>query len=250
MSPSEVIHFLLIGVIVFVVIMLIWIIFRKRKKWATALTSVFVIGYVGYYLYFPILKVNTHAERYEQVVSYLEENYPNKEFTILPKHYEEGYRVGEFQINDIETPTVGVTLRVDEKGKVTQISSWSNQEFPTQQELWREVAFIYGENYSLDKEIAEITKQDQWIDGELTAFALNINDMPAIALFNYSSGGYSLLELQQGEREGFVSIEEEGYVFIYIHERYQGDIVMIRLKDGEEYTLNAELHKGQLVVEK
>lgn len=38
------------------------------------------------------------------------------------------------------------------------------------------------------------------MDGELTAFALTIEDMPAIALFNYSKEGYGLLELREGER--------------------------------------------------
>ncbi len=151
---------------------------------------------MGYYLYYPTLKVNTHTERYEQVIDYLAENYPDKEFNILAKHYEEGYTVGRFDVNDIETPTMGEILRIDEEGQVTQIGTWSNQEDPTQQELWRDIEFIYGETYTLDKEITKITKQYEWIDGELTAFALTIDDMSAIALFNYSSGGYRLLELR------------------------------------------------------
>ena len=68
MNPSENIYFFLIGVTVLAVIILSWFIFRKRKKWAIALTSVLVIGYAGYYVYYPTLKVNTHAERYEQVM--------------------------------------------------------------------------------------------------------------------------------------------------------------------------------------
>jgi hypothetical protein len=108
----------------------------------------------------------------------------------------------------------------------------------------------YGESYTLDKEKAEIYKQDEWIDGELIASALSIDNMPAIALFNYSSEGYGLLELRQGEREGFVSIEEDGYLFIYIDERYQGEMIMIHLKNGEEYTLNIDQNKGRLIVEK
>jgi hypothetical protein len=222
--------------------MFVWLIFRKRKKWAIALTSVLVIGYIGYYVYYPSLKVNTHAERYEQVIDYLAKNYPNKQFNIFPKHYEEGYRVGEFTVNDVESPTIGVTLHVGEEGQVTQISTWSKNEYPTQQELWREIEFIYGETYTLDKEIAKITKQDEWIDGELTAFALTIDNMPAIAIFNYSREGYGLLELQQGEREGFISIE--------IDESYQGEMVTIHLKNGEEYSLNVDKNKGRLIVEK
>ena len=250
MSPGEYIYFYLIGITVLAVIIFIWLIFRKRKKWAIALTSVLVIGYAGYYVYYPTLKVNTHAERYEQVIDYLAENYPDKEYNILPKHYEEGYTVGKFDVNDVETPSMGVTFRVDEEGQVTQTGTWSKREYPKQQELWREIEFTYGETYTLDKEVVEVTKQDEWIDGELTAFALTIDNMPTIALFNYSRGGYGLLELRQGEREGFVSIEEDGYVFIYVDEQYQGEMVTLHLKNGEQYTLNIHQNKGRLIVEK
>ena len=82
------------------------------------------------------------------------------------------------------------------------------------------------------------------------AFALTVENMPAIALFNYSSEGYALLELRQGEREGVISIEEDGYLFIYINERYQGEMVTIHLKNGEGYKFNIEQNKGRLIVEK
>ncbi|QOR64874.1 tripartite tricarboxylate transporter TctB family protein [Cytobacillus suaedae] len=250
MSPSEIIYFFLIGAIVIVVIMFVWLLFRKRKKWAIALTSAVVMGYLGYYVYYPTLKVNTHEDRYERLVAYLGEYYPDREFTILPEHYEDGYTVGQFEVNNIKNPTMGVTLRVDKEGKVTQIGTWSNQEYPTQHELWQEIEFLYGETYTLNKEISEIIKRDEWIEGELTAFALTIDEIPTIALFNYSSEGYSLLELQKGDREGFVSIEEDGYVFVYIDERYQGETVTVHLKNGEEFTLNVYQNKGRLIVEK
>ncbi|MBO1909972.1 hypothetical protein J4G37_34955, partial [Microvirga sp. 3-52] len=96
----------------------------------------------------------------------------------------------------------------------------------------------------------EITKIDEWIDGELTAFALTIDDMPAIALFNYSKAGYDLLELQEGEREGYVIIEREGYVFIYADERYQGRKVSANLVNNKQFTFNVDEQKGQLIIEK
>ncbi|MCG7345472.1 hypothetical protein MHZ92_15145 [Sporosarcina sp. ACRSL] len=249
MKPGELIYFLLIGVIVLAVILVIWLVLRKRKKWAVVLSSVLVIGYAGYFFYYPTLQVNTHAERYEQVVNYLAENYPDKEFTISPKDYEEGYTVGTFQVNNIETPMIGVILRVDKEGQVTQTATWENRGYPKQQELWREIEFTYG-GYTLDKEKVEIAKQDEWIDGELTAFALTIDDMPAIALFSYSNEGYGLLELQQGAREEFVFIEKRSYIFIYIDERYQGEILTFQLKNGEDYTVNADQNKGKLIVER
>ena len=249
-SPSESIYFFLIAICMLIIILFVWLIFRKRKKWAVGLTSLLVIGYIAYFLYYPTLKVNSHSERYEQVIAYLAKNYPNKEFHIEPKHYEEGYNVGEFTVNDVKLPTMGVTLRVGDEGEVTQLSAWSKNEYPTQQELWREIEFFYGETYSLDKEIAKIIKQDEWIDGELTVFALTIDDMPTIAIFNYSSEGYKLLELQQGEQEGFIFIEIDDYVWIYIDESYQGEKVTMHLKNGEEYALHVDENKGKLIVEK
>ena len=250
MSPSENIYFILIGVPVVAAIMFIWFICRKRKRLAIVFTSVLVIGYIGYYAYYPTLKMNKHAKGYEQVVHYLTEKYPDRMFTISPKHYEPGYKVANFNVNDSKTPMIGVTLRADKEGQVTQTSYWSNLDYPPQQELWREIEFSYGEPYTLDKEIADVTKEDEWIDGELTAFALTMNDKPAIALYNYSKAGYGLLELQQEEHEGFVVIENSGYVFIYVDESYPGETVTINVKDDKEYTLNVNQQKGRLIIKK
>ena len=254
MRPGELIIFLLAGAALLAVILISWVIFRKRKKWAIVLTAVLVVGYTGFYLYFPTLKVNMHAKRYEQVIQYLAENYPNQEFTIIPEHFEEGYRVGQFRVNDRKTPMVGVTLRVDKKGQVTQGGTWggvwTNREYPSQRELWQELEYTFRDDYTLDMEIAEVTKQDEWIDGSLTVFALTIDNMPTIAIFTYSSGGYGLLDIQQGAHEGFVFIEHDGNVFIYIDERYQEETITIHLENREDYTLKTEQNKGRLIVEK
>ncbi|WP_342505338.1 hypothetical protein [Sporosarcina sp. FSL K6-2383] len=250
MSPSEIISFLLIGAAVIVAIVVFWFIFRKRIKFAIALTAVLVIGYIGYFIYYPTLKVNTHAKRYEQVMEYLTEKYPDKEYSVSPEHYEKGYSVGEFNVNDVETPTMGVTLRVDRKGQVTQILTWSNLGYPAQQELWRKIEFFYGETYTLDKDIADVTKEDEWINGELTAFALTIDEMPAIAFYNYSKASFSLLGLELGEREGFVVLEEDGYLFIYVDKRYERETITGILENGKEFMLNIDQKKGRLIVEK
>jgi len=250
MSPSENIYFFLIGIPVVVAIIFIWLIFRKRKKIAIVFSSMLVIVYVGYYTYYPTLKENQHAMRYEQVDSYLTEKYPDGIFTISPKQYEEGHRVGDFYVNDIETPRIGATLHVDKEGLVAQTSWWSNSDNPTQREVWRTIEFSYGESYTLDKKIADITKEDEWINGELTAFALTINDIPAIALFNYSREGYGLVELKEEERDGFAIMEESGYIFIYVDERYQGETITVNLENGKEFSLNVQQQKGQLIVEK
>lgn len=249
MSPSELIYFFIIGAAVVIVTTIIWLIFRKKRRVSIVLMSVLVLGFIGYVLYFPTLKTNHHSEAYGIVSNYLDEKYPTRVFAVVPEHYEAGSTVGHFYVNDIETPTIGVTLRVD-KDEVTEIGTWSNLDYPTQQELWRELQSYYESPYSLNKDLAEITKIDEWIDGELTAFALTIDDLPAIALFNFSKAGYSLLELQEGEREGYVLIEKEGYVFIYADERYEGKTVSANLVNNKEFTINVEQQKGQLIIEK
>lgn len=249
MSPSELIYFFVIGVAVVIAIAIFWFIFRKKRRVAIALTSILVLGFIGYVLYFPALKTKKHSEAYGIVSDYLDENYPDRVFTIRQEHYEAGLTVGNFDVNDIETPTIGVTLRVigDE---VTEIGTWSNLEYPTQHELWRELQSYYESPYSLNKALAEITKIDEWINGELTAFALTIDDKPAIALFNYSRAGYGLLELQEGEREGYVILEKEGHVFIYADERYPGKTVSANLVNSKGSTFNVEQQKGQLIIKK
>ncbi len=209
-----------------------------------------VIGFAGYYMYYPTIKKNTHTERFQQIQVFLEKTYPDKQFAITSQHYESGYIVGDFEISDLNTPLMGVTLRVHKDGHVSQIATWSKLDYPTQQKLWRVIEFYYGETYSLDKEIGEFTRKDHWIDGELTVFALTINDVPSIAIFNYSTAGYSLLELKEGERGKFVSVELDGYLFIYIDENYEGELVTIHTEAGNQYTLNAQEQKGKLIVKK
>lgn len=249
MSPGELIYFSTIGFIVIVTSIVLWFIFRKRKNIAIILPTILFLGFIGYVLYFPTMKINKHSESYEIVSDYLDKNYPDRVFTVRPEHYEAGYTVGEFDVNDVETPTIGVILRVD-KEDVAEIGAWSSLKYPTQEDLWREIQSYYESPYSLNKDLAEITKIDEWIDGELTAFALTINDMPAIALFNYSKAGYSLLELQEGEPEGYVIVENEGYVFVYADERYQGKIISANLVNRQEFTFNVDQRKGQLIIEK
>jgi len=248
MNPGDIVTFMLLGLLVLIVIIVIWIIFRKRKKWAFGLTMVLLIGYIGYFLAYPTIKINTHAKGYEQVVEYLETTYPNRKFKVSPEHFEEGFYVRQFDVNDVETPLQGVTLRVDRNGNVTQVGTWESDRNLTQRDLWKDLGF-HG-YYSLDDQPKNVAKVDEWIKGELTAFALTIDGKPAIAVFHYSKDSIGLYELKEGEKEGFVSVEVEGHVFIYIDEQYKGEILTVPLKNGEEYRVNAADHKGKLIVEK
>ncbi|ANU26258.1 hypothetical protein I858_004330 [Planococcus versutus] len=248
MNPSEVITFLLIGLGVLLVIAGAWIIFRKRRKWAIVLTTLLVVGYIGYVAYYPYLKVSIHAEKYEQVSEYLATTYPDREFMIIPEQYEEGNTVGYFDVNDEETPDMGVSLHVDKNGQVQQTGSWTTGEFPTQQELWRGLEFDYGESYTLDRKNSEIIKKDEWIDGELTVFALTIDGMPAIAVYEYSRAGYGLMDLQVAEDKLFVSTSAEEHTFIYVDERYKEKTAAFLVESGETMSVDATEYKGKLLV--
>ncbi len=58
------------------------------------------------------------------------------------------------------------------------------------------------------------------------------------------------MDLQQGEREGYIYIEIVGNVFIYIDESYQEEKVTIHLKNGQEYSLKVNENKDRLIVVK
>ncbi|HSI67443.1 MAG TPA: hypothetical protein VK947_08515 [Planococcus sp. (in: firmicutes)] len=246
MNLAESITFMFYGILLLFFIAIAWFVFRKRKKWAVGVTAVLLIGYIGYYAYYPVSQANEHAEKYEQVTEYLASNYPDRQFTVIPKRYEVGYSVGTFEINERDTPHMGVTLHVDDEGGVQQLSNWTNVEFPQQQDLWRELDFHYGGNYTLDRESVEITKQDEWIEGELTVFALDIDGKPAIAIYEYLQAGYAMLDLQESENEAFVFAETEGRVFVYIDENYKEDTVEVVLQDGTMFSVDTADRKGQL----
>lgn len=249
MRTSDLVSLLWIGSAVFIVYVILWFVLKKRKKWAIVLPGILLIAYSGYVFYYPTMQKNTHAERYDQLTEFLSENYPKREFNITPEEYGEEYVVGSFTVHDIDSPTMGVEMAVNRAGDVTETAYWHMLDSLTQQELWKGIEFSYEGAYTLDRESPEIAKLDEWMDGGLTAFALSINDRPAIALFDYSDGGYSQLDLQEGEKAGYVSAEYGGYVFIYMDEQFTADTLTVHSADGSEYTVNAG-QKGRLIVEK
>lgn len=248
MNLAELIIYSLFGVLLLVIIAITWFVLRKRKKWTLVITAVLLIGYVGYYAYYPILKTSQHAEKYEKITEYLASNYPEREFTVEPDHFEAGVDVGTFNVNDKDTPDMGVTLHVDDEGQVLQISNWISSDFPQQGDLWRELEFYYGGNYTLDSENSEITKQDEWIDGELTVFALNIDGRPAIAVYEYSAAGYGMLDFKEAESQTYAAAEAEGRMFVYISEQFGGESVEINMADGTTIEVDAANNKGELFV--
>jgi len=224
--PGELISFMGLGIVVFIVILFIFFILCKRKKLAIALTIPLIISYVSYFIFFPTIQENTHAKRHQQLEDYLSATYPDKHFTISPQHFEQGVNVGDFKVHHLDTPEIGVTLRVKKDGSVSQVSTWTNSDYLTQQELWRVLQTNLLGDYALDKEIPEIKKIDTWIDGELTVFALTVDDQPAIAIFTYSNAGYSLIDVIEGTREQPVTAEYEHYVFTYNALEQKGRLIV------------------------
>ena len=248
MRPGELISFIGLGIVVLIVILFICFILRKRKKLAIALTMPLIIGYVSYFIFFPTIQENTHAKRYQQLEDYLSTTYPEKQFVITPQHFEQGLNVGDFKVHHLDTPEIGVTLRVKKDGSVSQVATWTNSHYPTQQELWRIPEINFLGDYALNKEIPEVKKVDTWIDGELTVFALTIDDKPSIAIFTYSHAVYSLIEVAKGKRGEIVTAEYENYMFSYIDEYYAEDSATIHLQSGDTYSINTLEQKGRLIV--
>lgn len=247
MNPGEILMFGLGGLGVLLVARVLFVVLRRRKRWALALSGLLVISYIGFFAYQPYLKAEAHAEKYNEVLAYLAVHYPEREFVVAPQQYEEGVVVGQFDVSDERTPEMGVTLQVGENGKVQQVSNWTSGEFPAQQDVWQELEFHYGENYTLDRERIEIAKQGEWVEGELTVFALAIDQQPAIAVYEYSPAGYGLLDLELAEEGSVVFVEAEGMVFVYVDEGFEGETADIILENGERMSVDAS-QKGELVV--
>lgn len=239
----------MIAFILLIIILIIAILFRKRNKGLFIIIILLIIGYISYIAYYPTLKTKTHSERYNQLEFYLNQTYPNQQFSVTPEHYEPGYTVGQFRVHALETPQIGVNLSINKNGKVTQVSTWTNKEYPTQENLWGVLEFHLLKEYTLDKTIPVITKKDFWFnEDELTAFALKINDSPAIAIFTYSAAGYSLQHFVEGIPGELISIETEDYVFVYMDEKFSGEEAIVSIKSGENYEFNSHNQKMKLTV--
>ncbi|MDZ5712804.1 hypothetical protein [Jeotgalibacillus haloalkalitolerans] len=239
---------MIIALAVLLLIGITWGILRKKRKAAMSISILLIIVYAAGYVYYPVYKEQTHAKRYSEMIAYLGATYPEETFSVRPEKYEEGVTVGRFNIARAGTPEMGVTMKVDQDGHVIQTGTWTDKAAPEQEELWREIRFIRSPGYSLDQELPEVQKVDQLIDGDLTVFALEINQAPAIAVFNYNQGGYSLLAFEEGHKNEFVQAESEGYLYVYIDKAFKRDRIDLLNREGE--TLDISGQKGMLIVKK
>ncbi|MER2108946.1 MAG: hypothetical protein ABS949_18630 [Solibacillus sp.] len=246
MSPAENIFFLLLAFGAFVLICVSWFLLRKREKWAWIVTGVVIVFYIGWYLYYPTYREVTHEKRYEQLLVYLEETYPQQQFIIEPEVYEPGYQVGEFSVHRKDTTLAGVMLRVGEDGDVAQTSYWTKGDYPVQDGLWQTITTSY-QSYSLEQQLPSVEKKGEWIDGKWTVFAVTIDERPALAFYRYEQGGYGSEPLVEAKRGEVVSAEWHNRFFVYMDEAYAKETAIVEWQ-GEEVVLNATDHKGKLVV--
>lgn len=251
MKGSEIIYFLILATACLVVLLFLWFIFKKRKRLLVVFTFLLVLFYTSFYFLYPTIKVNIHAKRYEQLTEYLTKKYPNRTFTVVPKDYEEGYTVGEFHVNDVNTPRIGVTLRVNNRSDILQTSSWLKERGHYEQtKLYQDVMYHSFTDYTLDDTLPVVEKIDEWIKDELIVLALKIDHALGIAIFENKDGIISLLELQKVEKEDYVYVTFADYLFIYVDEHHDQDSLTITIKGHEEYKLNLDEIKNQLIVEK
>ncbi|MER2107118.1 MAG: hypothetical protein ABS949_09275 [Solibacillus sp.] len=125
MKPEDLIFVIGVALIVLIVILVTTLIFRKRKKVARIIVSSIVIGYIVFFTFYPTIRSEIHAQRYDQLVEYLQRTYPNEEFEVRSRNYDEVIQLGDFQVNNTSTPNRGVTYRVEKNGDIFQLSgSW------------------------------------------------------------------------------------------------------------------------------
>lgn len=235
MSPGEVLSLILLSFVTLVVILVVAFILKRYKKTLGLIIFLLIVVFVSisYITYSPAMKINTHAKKYLQLITYLNERYPNQQFTIFPQQYESGHSVGQFSVNNVLTPQFGVELKVDRKGNVKQFSNWQHNEFYNQENLWEVLRFELIGSYTLDSSIPMVEKIDYWTDGDkLTVFAVNVDGSPAIAVFTYTLGGYGLLQFVEGKNDETITTEVDGYLISYVihgEDKLEGKLSVVNI---------------------
>lgn len=246
MNPGEVIIFMMLAFGTCLVIAVSWFLLRKRKKWALAVTVILIVIFMSAYMYYPTYREVMHDKRYEQLLIYLQERYPNEQFVIEPEVYEPGYQVGDFNVRYADTMLAGVWLRVNGEGNVVQTAYWTNSDYPTQQNIWQKITTDY-DAYTLDAQLPHVEKKGMWIDGEWTVFAVTIDERPALAFYRYSQAGYGRESLVEAARGEVVSAEWQNRFFIYMDEAYEGETVVVTWQ-GKERMVHVSEARGKLLV--
>lgn len=228
MRPGELIGFMPLCAIAFIVFIICLIIFRRRMKIAGVIGIMLVLALTGYYLYFPTLQEKRYEANYEVLKAYLAKEYPDIELYIDKPSLEEGAYVNEFQVNRLDSPNQGVIYHVH-KDEVEQFGHWSNESYPdVPSQVWRQV--IATDFRDLDEPPIHVEMIDQYEEGELVAFALQVDGKPTIAIFNYSKEALSLQTEQQGNAGEIVEVMWGEHTFKYVPSDHTGELSSIMMK--------------------
>ncbi|MFJ7183787.1 hypothetical protein [Lysinibacillus xylanilyticus] len=125
MKPQDSLFLIGIAVIISIAVAILFIVFRKRKKIARIIVSIIVSSYIVFVAIYPTILSNIHAKRYDELEEYLKNTYPNEEFYIESRNYDDVIQLGDFDVSNKSTPNKGVTYRVTKDGEIFQLdSSW------------------------------------------------------------------------------------------------------------------------------
>ncbi|MER2000324.1 MAG: hypothetical protein ABS882_11135, partial [Lysinibacillus sp.] len=170
MRPGELIGFMMLCTVAFIVFCICLFIFRRRMIVAGGIGIVLVLALIGYYLYFPTLQEKRYEENYKVLKDYLEETYPEVELTIKKSSVEEGGYVNEFYVNRLDSPKQGVIYHVH-KDEIEQFGHWVDEPYPNSpNNVWRQK--VATDFRDLDEPPMEAEKIDQYVEDEIVAFAL------------------------------------------------------------------------------
>lgn len=123
MKPQDSLFLILIAVIILIPVALLFIVFRKRKKIARIIVSIIVSSYIVFVAIYPTILSNLHAKRYDELEEYLQNTYPNEEFIIYSRNYDDAIQLGDYDVSNKSTPKIGVTYRVTKDGEIFQLDS-------------------------------------------------------------------------------------------------------------------------------
>lgn len=244
-SPGEILSYIVIGAFLLVLIIVLTVFMRKRKVLLYPLILIIVGTYVTYYFMYPTIITNKHEKAYADLQIFLKENYSEYSFKIESNFDISTKYAGTFTLTREDFPYYTVGVRATGKGRFKE-SLWTPQTVPENRaDLWQALKG-YELSLNLGTKLNTVEKLDNWSNSEFTAFAVMLNNKPAIAV--YSNYPVYLYQLIPGEADGMLKVLHEDYTFIYIGEQHEDDILEITAANGSTHFYDTTVEKGKLIV--
>lgn len=222
MRPGDNIYFFILGNIALVIFIISLIIFRKRMRIAIYILIIMAVALTSYYLYYPTIKVNTHAKDYETLKTYLADNYPDETYIVTPETLDEGAFVGQFYVSQKDYPGFGLILQV--RNDEIEHFGWYQPEGPkTKDELWKQLYTM--QSPTLDKPLQKVSKLDQYEDEQYIVIAATVGKQLALGVFTYSSGAISTVKMVEGPSDELIEVTVDNKTYTYIPTDYNGKIL-------------------------